>query len=158
MARCKDDRRPRIASIGAGAICPWTRWRSGPGSAARVSHKFETCKTNPSLGVLWKIAAGLGVPFAELIGEGQTGIAVLRRDDSRVLRSTDHKLESRPLMPRIPFRIMRPRSTRARCWRHLVRAHLPGRAGATEASAEIEPPRDSPSRTWLGINASHIGR
>src|SRR5215471_9795346 len=61
--------------------------------------QIETCKTNPSLGVLWKIAAGLGVPFAELIGEGQTGISVLRRDDSRVLRSTDQKLESRPLMP-----------------------------------------------------------
>jgi XRE family transcriptional regulator, regulator of sulfur utilization len=61
--------------------------------------QIETCKTNPSLGVLWKIAAGLGVPFAELIGEGQTGVSVLRRDDSRVLRSTDHKLESRPLMP-----------------------------------------------------------
>jgi len=61
--------------------------------------QIETCKTNPSLSVLWKIAAGLGVPFAELIGEGQTGISVLRRNDSQVLRSTDHKLESRPLMP-----------------------------------------------------------
>jgi transcriptional regulator with XRE-family HTH domain len=61
--------------------------------------QIETCKTNPSLGVLWKIAAGIGIPFSELIGEGQTGISVLRRNESQVLRSMDRKLESRPLMP-----------------------------------------------------------
>ena len=61
--------------------------------------QIETCKTNPSIGVLWKIASGLGIPFAELIGEGQPALAVLRRNDAQVLRSTDRKFESRPLMP-----------------------------------------------------------
>jgi transcriptional regulator with XRE-family HTH domain len=61
--------------------------------------QIETCKTNPSIGVLWKIASGLGIPFAELIGDSQHAVSVLRRMDAQVLRSTDHKFESRPIMP-----------------------------------------------------------
>jgi transcriptional regulator with XRE-family HTH domain len=61
--------------------------------------QIETCKTNPTLGVLWKIASGLGVPFSELLGEAQPQVAVLRRKDVPVLRSTDRRFESRPLMP-----------------------------------------------------------
>jgi XRE family transcriptional regulator, regulator of sulfur utilization len=61
--------------------------------------QIETSKTNPTLGVLWKIASGLGVPFAELLGEAQTQISVLRRKDVPVLRSADRRFESRPLMP-----------------------------------------------------------
>ena len=61
--------------------------------------QIETRKTNPSIGVLWKIASGLGIPFADLIGEGQPALSVLRRNDAQVLRSTDRKFESRPLMP-----------------------------------------------------------
>src|SRR5499427_8280844 len=45
--------------------------------------QIETRKTNPSIGVLWKIASGLGIPFAELIGEGQPALAVLRRNDTQ---------------------------------------------------------------------------
>lgn len=61
--------------------------------------QIETCKTNPTVGLLWKIAVGLGVPFAELIGERARGAAVLRRGEAMVLRSTDGRLESRPLAP-----------------------------------------------------------
>jgi len=61
--------------------------------------QIETQKTNPSLGVLWKVASGLGIPFAQLIGEGQDAVSVLRRNETQVLRSTDRKFESRPLMP-----------------------------------------------------------
>ncbi len=61
--------------------------------------QIETCKTNPTLGILWKIAVGLGVPFAELIGESGGAISVLRRGSSQVLRSLDGKFESRPLTP-----------------------------------------------------------
>jgi transcriptional regulator with XRE-family HTH domain len=61
--------------------------------------QIETRKTNPSIGVLWKIASGLGIPFADLIGEGQPALSVLRRNDAQILRSTDRKFESRPLMP-----------------------------------------------------------
>ena len=61
--------------------------------------QIETHKTNPTLALLWKIAVGLGLPFAELIGESKSGAAVLRRADVQVLRSPDGKLESRPLAP-----------------------------------------------------------
>jgi transcriptional regulator with XRE-family HTH domain len=61
--------------------------------------QIETCKSNATLGVLWKIAVGLGLPIAELIGAPRSGVAVLRREDSQVLRSADGKFESRPLTP-----------------------------------------------------------
>lgn len=72
--------------------------RSSGVSRAALS-QVETCKSNPTVGLLWKIAVGLGVPFAELIGERRSGATVLRRGDAQVLRSLDGKLESRPLSP-----------------------------------------------------------
>jgi transcriptional regulator with XRE-family HTH domain len=61
--------------------------------------QVETLKSNPTVGLLWKIAVGLGVPFADLLGEPRSGTSVLRRGDATVLRSRDGKLESRPLAP-----------------------------------------------------------
>src|SRR2546423_2703773 len=59
----------------------------------------ETCKTNPSLSVLWKIAVGLQIPFSELLGEAGPSVNLLRRSDAQVLRSADGRLESRPATP-----------------------------------------------------------
>ena len=61
--------------------------------------QVETCKTNPTVGLLWKIAVGLGVPFQDLLGQPKSGVSVLRRGEAQVLRSLDGKLESRPLTP-----------------------------------------------------------
>jgi transcriptional regulator with XRE-family HTH domain len=61
--------------------------------------QIETRKTNPTIGVLWKIASGLGVAFSDLIGESRLGLSVLRRGDAQLLRSTDRRFESRPLVP-----------------------------------------------------------
>lgn len=61
--------------------------------------QIETVKTNPTVGVLWKVAVGLGVPFAELLSAPRNGVCLLRRDDAQVLRSADGKFESRPLTP-----------------------------------------------------------
>ena len=67
-------------------------------SRAALSH-IETSKGNPTVGVLWKIASGLGIPFSDLIGESRLSLSVLRREESQLLRSLDRKFESRPLMP-----------------------------------------------------------
>jgi transcriptional regulator with XRE-family HTH domain len=61
--------------------------------------QIELYKSNPSLGVLWKIAVGLGIPFSDLIGGQEHGVSVLRRSEAQVLRSADGKMESRPLSP-----------------------------------------------------------
>jgi transcriptional regulator with XRE-family HTH domain len=61
--------------------------------------QIETYKSIPTLGLLWKIAVGLGVPFNELIGQSAGSVQVLRRADAQVLRSLDGKMESRPLAP-----------------------------------------------------------
>jgi len=61
--------------------------------------QIETQRSNPSLGVLWKIAVGLSIPFSELIGGDSKSIVVLRRSESQVLRTSDGKMKSRPLTP-----------------------------------------------------------
>ena len=40
--------------------------------------QIETCKSNPTVGVLWKIAVGLGVPISELIGAPRSGAEIGR--------------------------------------------------------------------------------
>lgn len=89
--------------------------------------QVETCKTNPTVGLLWKIAVGLAVPFAELIGEATGTVSVLRRNTSQVLRSLDGKFESRPLAPAgaSPFVELYELRLSARAI-HASEAHAPG--------------------------------
>ena len=61
--------------------------------------QIETQKSSPSISVMWKIAVGLGIPFAELLGEGTAEGQLLRRADSQVLRSPNGRFESRPVTP-----------------------------------------------------------
>lgn len=62
--------------------------------------QIETNKTNPTVGVLWKISAGLGVPFSSLLGESQHDrIVVVRKNTQGLLQSDDGAFESRPLTP-----------------------------------------------------------
>lgn len=62
--------------------------------------QIETNKTNPTVGVLWKISAGLGVPFSSLLGEAEHDrIFVVRKNAQGVLQSGDGAFESRPLTP-----------------------------------------------------------
>lgn len=72
---------------------------SASGVSRAALSQIETNKSNPSLSVLWKIAVGLGVHFAELIGENSQGVTILRRGDAQVLRSADGRMDSRPLTP-----------------------------------------------------------
>jgi transcriptional regulator with XRE-family HTH domain len=89
--------------------------------------QIETCKSNPTVGVLWKIAVGLGIPVAELIGAPRSGVVVLRRMDSQLLRSADGKFESRPLTPAgaSPFVEIYELRLAARS-KHASDAHSPG--------------------------------
>jgi transcriptional regulator with XRE-family HTH domain len=72
---------------------------SASGVSRAALSQIETYKSTPTIGLLWKIAVGLGVPFAELVGESRGSVSVLRRNEATVLRSLDGKLESRPLAP-----------------------------------------------------------
>ncbi|HWB79717.1 MAG TPA: XRE family transcriptional regulator [Nannocystaceae bacterium] len=62
--------------------------------------QIETGGTNPTLGVLWRISDGLGMPFASLLGEGTRERATLvRKGEAAAIRSEGGALESRPLTP-----------------------------------------------------------
>jgi XRE family transcriptional regulator, regulator of sulfur utilization len=89
--------------------------------------QIETRKTNPTIGVLWKIASGMGIAFADLIGETRAELAVLRRGEAQPLRSVDGKFESRPLLPAsgIPQVEMYELRLAARA-RHVSEPHGPG--------------------------------
>ncbi len=89
--------------------------------------QIETRKTNPTISVLWKIASGLGIPFNDLIGESRLALSVLRHDDTEVLRSTDRKFQSRPLVPQsgLPQIEMYELTLAARA-RHTSEPHGPG--------------------------------
>jgi transcriptional regulator with XRE-family HTH domain len=60
--------------------------------------QIESARTNPTLGVIWKVAVGLGVPFQSLVGAPEASTTkLLRAGDAIALRSTDGRMESRLL-------------------------------------------------------------
>jgi XRE family transcriptional regulator, regulator of sulfur utilization len=62
--------------------------------------QIETNKTNPTIGILWKIASGFGVPFSTLLAESSSqAIQVIRHGSQGTIRSDDGSFESRPLSP-----------------------------------------------------------
>jgi transcriptional regulator with XRE-family HTH domain len=89
--------------------------------------QIESCKTNPTLAVLWRIAAALGVPFSALLGQEAVGqLHVLRRASQRLLMSADGQMQSRALSPagisnvEVYELLLAPRAVRA------SEAHAPG--------------------------------
>ncbi len=112
--------------------------------------QIETRKTNPSLGVLWKIAVGLGVHFAELVGGTPSHVAILRRTETQLLRSSDGVLESRPLTP-----------SGASPWTEAYELALVGRGKhASEAHAvgtrEVVVVLEGHLRIWVGSEAHDL--
>lgn len=62
--------------------------------------QIETGKSVPTIGLLWKIAIALGVPFANLIAaEDARGALVLRRANAKLLSSNQGQFTSRALFP-----------------------------------------------------------
>lgn len=62
--------------------------------------QIETAKSVPSIGVLWKVATALQVPFATLMAAAETtGPVVLTKEDAKILESNDGSFTSRALFP-----------------------------------------------------------
>lgn len=72
--------------------------RSGVSRAALS--QIEGARTNPTLAVLWKIAAGLEVPFHALLElSDESAPQVLRAEEATVVRSRDGGVEFRFMSP-----------------------------------------------------------
>lgn len=62
--------------------------------------QIETAKSVPSINVLWKIAHALQVPFATLMATPEsTGPVLFKKDEAKILESSDGKFTSRALFP-----------------------------------------------------------
>jgi transcriptional regulator with XRE-family HTH domain len=62
--------------------------------------QIEGGRSMPTIGLLWKIARALDVPFSALLGSGAaSGMVVLRADRAKVLSSQDGGFVSRALFP-----------------------------------------------------------
>jgi transcriptional regulator with XRE-family HTH domain len=62
--------------------------------------QVEAGESAPTIALLWKVARGLDVRFADLLGDEAAGdIVLLPADTSKVLRSADGAFESRALFP-----------------------------------------------------------
>jgi XRE family transcriptional regulator, regulator of sulfur utilization len=100
--------------------------RSGV-SRAMLS-QIESLKVNPTIAVVWRISAGLGVPFADLLGQDElAAVSVMRQRDAQYLYSQDRTFRTRPLVARVPghpvelYEIwLAPRAA------HAAEAHLEG--------------------------------
>ncbi len=76
---------------------------SRSGVSRAMLSQIETLKANPTIAVLWKVAAGLGVPFSELLGEQSAPpVRLSRLAEARFLFSADHRYQSRPLLANVP--------------------------------------------------------
>jgi len=70
------------------------------GVSRAMLSQIENGKSAPTIALLWKVATALGVPFATLIATGQAaGSVVMRRDDAKILTSSDGRFTSRALFP-----------------------------------------------------------
>ena len=70
------------------------------GVSRTMLHQVETGRSTPSISVLWKIAAGLGVPFGQLLhGQSQPGAVLLARDQAKLLFNANQTFSSRALFP-----------------------------------------------------------
>jgi transcriptional regulator with XRE-family HTH domain len=103
--------------------------------------QIEGGRSMPTIGLLWKIARALEVPFSALMGGGSGGsMTVMRADRSKVLTSKDGSFASRALFPydserRVEFYEL----TMAEGAVELAEPHAPGTTeNLTVAQGEVE--------------------
>jgi len=118
--------------------------------------QIEGGRSMPTIGLLWKIARALEVPFAALMGGGSGGgMSVMRADRSKVLTSKDGSFASRALFPydserRVEFYEL----TMTAGALELAEPHAPGTTeNLTVAQGEVEIVAGS-ERSLLGIGDS----
>jgi transcriptional regulator with XRE-family HTH domain len=62
--------------------------------------QIETGKSVPTIKILWKVASALAMPFAALTAaQGPAPVVVMRRDDAKILSSSEGRFTSRALFP-----------------------------------------------------------
>lgn len=62
--------------------------------------QIETGKSIPTIKILWKVANALAMPFAALTAaQGPAPVVVMRRDDAKILSSSEGRFTSRALFP-----------------------------------------------------------
>jgi transcriptional regulator with XRE-family HTH domain len=72
--------------------------RSGVSRA--MLNQIELGRSTPTIALLWKIAAGLGVPFSELLSQReQAEIVLLTHEHSKILFNAEQTFSSRALFP-----------------------------------------------------------
>ena len=70
------------------------------GVSRQLLGQIELGRTVPSIGVVWKLAQVLGVPFSRLLlTEARAGTHVMRRASGKRLMSADGRFSSRALFP-----------------------------------------------------------
>jgi len=70
------------------------------GVSRAMLNQIETGKSVPTIATLWKVAAGLHLPFQQLIAvESGPRSVVLRRKDAKVLANAEGTFTSRALFP-----------------------------------------------------------
>lgn len=90
--------------------------------------QIETGKSIPSISILWRIAGALDVPFATLMAEGESSPhTLLRKEDAKILVSTNGKFSSRALFPFVSARKTEFYELKIQpCHTEHAEAHAPG--------------------------------
>ena len=125
------------------------------GVSRAMLSQIENGKSTPTIGLLWKIATALGLPFATLLDSQEVrGTVVLRGDKAKILGSSDGKFTSRALFPfdgerKVEFYELRLAA------RHLESAepHAPGTVEniiVASGAVEIRPGKEAPIRLEQG--------
>ncbi len=131
------------------------RLAKASGVSRAMLGQIENGKSTPTIGLLWKIATALGLPFATLLDSQETrGTVVLRRDKAKILGSSDGKFTSRALFPfdgerKVEFYELRLAP------KHLesAEAHAPGTMEnivVVSGAVEVRPGKEEPSRLAEG--------
>lgn len=62
--------------------------------------QIEAGESTPTIALLWKVARGLDVRFADLLGnDASSDVQILSADKAKILRSADGSFQSRALFP-----------------------------------------------------------